>query len=378
MSTLRLSLLPIAVWLLIPTPAAPQSPSGVRVDAPGPPQLTFACCDKTIAEAQQLLSDPAILTALTRLHAGLVFAVPDFSRERAQLVQRLNAAGIPLVAWIELSPGKGSYFNAGSFPDAQAAVNQFEQWTAENSLRWQGVGLDIEPNFSEFAQLRGHRWQLVRLLASRYFDRARVFRARSNYAALIRQLHDRGYFVQTYQLPFIVAEREEHSTVLERLLGIVDVRGDQEALMLYTSYAPNVGAGMIWTLGPHAQAIGVGSTEGAPGAGSLGAPLSWTQFSQALIVAAHFSHTVGIYSLEGCVQQGYLDRIESLDWGQSTLISSQQLRHADRMSRAVRAGIWIATTFPLLLALVILWLAALIWYRRVRRRLVRLRLESPE
>jgi len=353
--------------------------SSIQVQGPeDPPRLIFTCCDKTVAAAQSLLADPAVIAALQNLHAGLALAVPDFSPQRASLVRSLNAAGIPLIAWIELPHEQGTYLNTGDFPAAEAAFRQFEQWSAQYALRWQGVGLDIEPNFTDFARLQGHRWRLVRLLASRYVARARVLRARSNYAGLIHQLQARGFFVQTYQLPFIVAEREEHSTLLERLLGVVDVQGDQEALMLYTSYAPEVGAGMIWTLGPHAQAIALGSTEAAPGAGSRGAPLSWERFSQDLIVAAHFSHTLGVYSLEGCVQQGFLGRLQSMDWHQSTVIPAPQLHHADRMSRAIRAGIWIGTWLPLIVALVLLWIAALIWYWRVRRRLVRLRMESPQ
>jgi hypothetical protein len=34
--------------------------------------------------------------------------------------------------------------------------------------------------------------------------------------------------------------------------------------------------------------------------------LSWDEFSKDLITASHFTHIVGIYSLSGCVQQGFL------------------------------------------------------------------------
>ena len=356
--------------------AGPETAAGVRVEGPGEaPHLFFACCDQGMAAAQKLFADRAVMTGLQALHAGLAVAVPDASAERAQLVQRLNAAGIPVVAWIEL-PCDGTYINAGDVPQTKAAVAAFEQWSDRYGLHWQGVGLDIEPNFSELGRLRGHPWRMVRLLASRYVDRARVFRARSSYAELIRQLHARGYRVQTYQLPFIVAEREEHSTLIERLLGVVDVRGDEEAIMLYTSMVPEVGAGIIRVLGPDAQAIAIGSTMGDPSAGPRGRPLDWDTFSRDLLVAAHFTRTVGVYDLEGCVQQGFLERLRSMDWHPSVVIPAAKVRRAQQRAGAVRAIVRIGTWLPAIAAVGILWLVAAFWLWRAHRRLVRLRLES--
>ena len=345
---------------------------GKSVQGPGTqPALFFACCDHGIVAADQLFSLPAVIPTLEKLHATLVVAVSDFSPERAQLVRRLNEAGIPLIAWVEL-PGEGTYVNAGNTEQSRAAFSEFEQWSQQNGLHWRGVGLDIEPNFQEFARLRGHPWTLARLLMRRYFDRSRVMRARDAYGHLIGDLRARGYFVQTYQLPFIVAERREHSTLLERLLGIVDVRGDQEALMVYTSYAPEVGAGMIWTLGPQAQALAVGVTEGDPTAGPRGVPLDWQDFSRDLIVAAHFSSTVGVYNLEGCVKQGFLDRLQTMDWGQTVLIPPTMVRRARWMSRAARGAIWVGTWLPAIFSVFIVLLAGT-WFWWRRRRLVRLK-----
>ena len=46
-------------------------------------------------------------------------------------------------------------------------------------------------------------------------------------------------------MPYIPAERSAHSSILDRLLGTVDVRGNREYLVLYTNVARLVGAGMI-------------------------------------------------------------------------------------------------------------------------------------
>ena len=51
---------------------------------------------------------------------------------------------------------------------------------------------------------------------------------------------------KSYQVPLIADERQAHSTFLERLLGVVDVRGDHEVLMRYTSFQHSLGAAVIW------------------------------------------------------------------------------------------------------------------------------------
>ena len=63
----------------------------------------------------------------------------------------------------------------------------------------------------------------------------------------------------------IVAERRARSTLLEPLLGIVDVRGDVEAVMLYMSFNPLIGPAMIWKRGRESQGITVGATGGKSG-----------------------------------------------------------------------------------------------------------------
>jgi hypothetical protein len=342
--------------------------AGILVSGPGvAPHLFFACCDHGIPKFQSLFADPTVVSDLQALHANLAVAVPDLSPQRAELVRSLNAAGIPLIAWIELPGADGPYLNASDAPEAGTYIAAFERWTAQNDLHWAGVGLDIEPNFTELARLRGHPGRIAALVLSRYFDYARVYRARKASARIIRQLQHDGYLVQTYQLPFIVAERNVHVTLLERLLGIVDVRGDQEALMVYSSLARGGGTGMIFRLGPNAQAIVIGVTEANPKAGAAGIPLNWAEFSRDLIVASHFTQTVGVYNLEGSVQQDFLARLKTMDWSQSALVPASSMQRANRISRAIATALVVVSLLPVLLALLLLLIAALLWRRRTDR-----------
>jgi hypothetical protein len=77
-----------------------------------------------------------------------------------------------------------------------------------------------------------------------------------------------------YQFPFIADEREVRSTLLERLFGIVDVRGDREVLMLYSSLNRAADSALIWQYGPSAQFIVVGITAGDPQPDARMGPLS--------------------------------------------------------------------------------------------------------
>jgi hypothetical protein len=373
-ATGRAWLLTFAILLLSAVPVLASSENadhgaGIRVQGPGvQPQLFFACCDQGLSALQSLFADSSLLSALNDLHAGLSVAVPDFSPERAKVVRQLNDAGVPVIAWLQLEGEKGPYFDADDAPLAADAFAGFEKWTARYGLRWAAVGLDIEPNFRELAKLKGHEWRLAHLLLSRYFQLDNVYRARAAYAALIRQIQLRGYPVQTYQLPLIVVERRTHSTLIERLLRIVDVRGNKEVVMLYSSFAPtNLGAGIIWAFGRNVQAIAIGSTEGDPKASIAARPLDWAEFSRELIVASHFSHTVGVYNLEGCVRQGFLARLRTMDWSQSVLVPVESIKNAEMRERGALVVLWITSLLPWVAAILLLAIAYAAWRWRRKR-----------
>jgi hypothetical protein len=244
------------------------------------PQLMFAC-ELDADKLQALFADPAVTADLKELNAGLSLALVDMSSERAQVVRRLNEAGIPVVAWMALPKEQGYYLNADNAGAAAARFAEFEKWTGENGLRWAGIGLDIEPSLGDWTTIQqGRKWRLVRTLVGRAFDGKRVLQARAAYAALIGQMQSRGYMVQTYQLLFLADERRAHSTVLERLFGVVDVRGDDEVLMVYSSFNHALDAALVWGYGPDAHTIAVGSTAsaGSPQLDAKFGPLNWDEF----------------------------------------------------------------------------------------------------
>ncbi|HEX4005870.1 MAG TPA: hypothetical protein VHX60_06825 [Acidobacteriaceae bacterium] len=352
--------------------AAGCNPSGdVRVQGSGVvPALGFACCDQGIEQAQRLFAQPGVLEQLRALHATVAIPTADFSQQRAALVRQLGARGIPVVAWIVLSADDGYYLNAANVAQAAARLADFEQWTRANGLRWAAVGLDIEPNFGELARLSRQPWRLAAVLARRSAGIGSIRRARQDYADLIRRVQGWGYPVQIYEMPYVPAERAADSTLADRLLGTPQLRGDQNYTMLYTSFARPAGAGVIRLLGQRAWGIAIGSTSG-PGTAGVGmGPLDWEEFSDDLLVASHFTRHIGIYNLEGCVHQGFLPRLVTLDWGRTVVIPAAAMRRAKLHISLFRSAMWVGSNLLWLIAafMILCWL---LWRVRRRRKLPR-------
>jgi hypothetical protein len=314
----------------------------VRVTAPVEhPQLNFACQMETAA-LQSLFSDPDVIGDLRHLNAGVTLSLIDLSPGRAQVVRQLNSAGIPVTAWLALPGQQGYYLNASNAAQAEVRFTEFQKWTIDSGLRWSGIGLDIEPNLQEFSSIgRAASAALKRLVDSNTVTRARIA-----YTAFIARIEAAGYRVETYQFPFIADERDVHSTLLERLFGIVDVRGDGEVLMLYSSFNRTADSALIWQYGPSAQRIVVGITAGDPQPGVRRGTLSWEELSHDVIVASHFSPVVGIYNLEGCVRRGLLAQLIAFDWNQPVIISADQNRQVIRLRARVQAALWTLSRLP--------------------------------
>jgi len=175
--------------------------------------------------------------------------------------------------------------------------------------------------------------------------------------------------VETYQFPFIADERNAHTTLLERLFGLVDVRGNTEVLMLYTSFNHTMDSAVVWKYGPEAQAIAIGSTKSDPATDAQFPPLTWDELSHDLLVASHFSHVVAIYSLEGCVQQGFLPKLMTLDWNQAVTIPGASVAKVDRMRSRIHTILWIGANLPYFVSLA---LGLAVWRIAARRKHKRL------
>jgi hypothetical protein len=218
----------------------------------------------------------------------------DLSRERAQVVRRLNRAGIPAAAWLLLPEESGYWCNAHNPGEAWERYGDFLAWTRAHGLRWERVGIDIEPNIDEVRAVRRSPLALVRALP-------RIFRCiaqnREMYQGLVRRIHADGYPVDAYVFPFIHTEREAGTEVLQR-------------------FARPYGHGFLDFYARHFPAVAVGVTGGGVEEGlDPPPPLTWDELARDLRLARRHTDDIHVFSLEGCVEQGFLERLVDFDWG---------------------------------------------------------------
>jgi hypothetical protein len=233
------------------------------------------------------------------------------------------------------------YFTPNNTQRAAERYDEWKAWTAQHGLVWEGVGLDIEPEARFYQQIMDNPWGLVPMLLPQLRDTERPRRAQAAYAALIDRIHADGYSVENYQFPLIADERRTGSTLLQRLLGLVDVRTDREVWMQYNSFIRTLGPGLLWSYGPEAQALAVGTTGGGPDVpGHPQMPvLSWDELARDLRLARHWSDDLFIHSLEGCVWQGFLGRLRSFDWGEA-VTPPKTTPLAEGLRRVLRGTLW--------------------------------------
>jgi hypothetical protein len=136
--------------------------------------------------------------------------------------------------------------------------------------------------------------------------------------------------------------------------------------MLYSSFLRSVGPGMIWSYGPEASAIAVGSTGGAPDIpGHPQVPsLGWGELERDLLLASTFCDDLYIHSLEGCVGHGFFERISSIGWeGQAGPPDSA--RRASGIRGLLTAALWTSAHPALTLGGVVA--SAWVWSHARRR-----------
>lgn len=277
------------------------------------PPLTFFC-ELDEKPLRELFQKPGLIDELKALEARIGLGLRDLSAGRAEVVQLLNRHEIPVTAWLLLPQEKGYWFNIDNVSDAAAFYGSFRNWTDAHQLKWDHIGLDIEPDIRFMESLSANPLKSIAAVVRQYRPKAPFRQAVSQYQDLVAAIHSDGYRVETYQFPLIRDERLARSQILGRSLGLVDLAVNREVYMLYSSFYPDWGEGILWSYARHAQAVAVGITGGGIVMENLASPdaLTWEQLVRDLSIASHFTRHVYVFSLEGCVQHGYLKRLAEL------------------------------------------------------------------
>jgi hypothetical protein len=308
------------------------------------PRLTFFC-ELDPQPLKKLFSDSTLLAKLKELDAAISLGIRDFSPERTGIVKTLNAAGIPITAWLLLPKEQGYWFNLDNAPHAVRRYGEFRLWTAKNKLKWAAIGIDIEPDIRVMGEISQAPFKVASLLLPKLFDDQRIKKAEGKYTTLVTQMHLDGYFVESYQFPLISDERKAHSTLIRKVCGIVDLAVDREVFMLYSSFAPALGAGMIESYALDTRAIALGSTGGGveiEGQGEL-RTMDWAALKRDLLLASRFTDDLFIFSLEGCLRQNFLDKLAHLDWEKNESIPVRAKHNMELIRVALQAVAWTAS-----------------------------------
>jgi len=278
------------------------------------PHISFFC-ELQHKEFNALFADSALINELVEMQVSLRIGLHDFSPERTTTIQRLNQAGIPLVAWLLLPEEDGYWFNMHNGGKAEKRYADFKKWTEENHLEWAGIGIDIEPDMKDGKLAFSHPWQLAWKVYKRLYDNKSLKAGLALYQKLIDSMKADGYVVESYMIPFLYEERAKKTTSLQKLMGIVDLETDSEIPMLYTSALDN--PGIIPLYHRDKMPIALGSTGGGVKVEGVElAAISWDKLERDLLIASKLTDKIHIFCLETSVQKGFLAKIKNLDFDQ--------------------------------------------------------------
>ncbi len=315
------------------------------------PSISFFC-ELQGKEFNDFFSDTALVRELSIMHAALRIGLHDFSPERALTIRMLNEAGIPVVAWLLLPEKDGYWFNMHNGQKASERYDDFLVWTKENDLKWDGIGIDLEPDMNDGKMIFTHPWKLAWKVYKRLYDNKSLKKAATGYQDLIERMKLDGYSVESYIIPFIYDERELGTTSLQKLMGIVDIKTDVEIPMVYTSAMGN--SAIIPLYHHDDMPLALGSTGGGVKInGAEIASLSWDNLKNDMLIAARLTNEIHIFSLEGSVEHGYLSGIRNMDYSQAPPDLSNQMIQEKSLIKKVRF-LLVILNHPLWLTLAIL------------------------
>jgi len=328
------------------------------------PKISFFC-ELQGKEFNELFADSALVQELVKMQASLRIGLHDFSPERTQTIQKLNQAGIPVIAWLLLPEEDGYWFNMYNGVKAEKRYADFKTWTAENQLKWAGIGIDLEPDMNDAKLAISHPWKLAWKAYKRLYDKNSLKVGRDIYQNIILKMKSDGYVVESYILPYIYEERIVKTTSLQKLLGIVDIETEKEIPMLYTSMLDN--PAIIPVYHQDKMPVALGSTGGGVVIEGIELKaISWDKLERDILIASKLTDDIHIFCLETSVKKGFLSKIESIDFDQKVL--DIQLEKQKKIGRSVRF-ILIILNYPFLMTLVILAImAGIFWgvYRLIK------------
>ncbi len=354
----------------------PQSPISEQAGQDlGQPRMLFST-QLDGAALQRVLMEEGVLEQLAAHDYGLAMGMLDLSDERARVVRWLNEHGIYTVAWMLLPPDEGCWFNLQNYPQALERYRSFREWVAFHQITFDAVGLDIEPPANEFIDL--HHLRMRDIARRLWLSHENVLypAARDAYTDMIAEIHEDGYEVHTYQVPLLADDRRAGTTLLQRSLDVIDLPADIEVLkcnsgLPLTTSGQHLQGALIASYGPSADSIGVGSVD----VHTMGAcddttvlSLPWETLKRDLLLAARYTDTIYLFSLEACLRRGLLARIAALDWDSEPHIVQHKRLQVETLRTLLLLSLLLARFHRVLLAWMGWAVALALVVRQMRQR----------
>ncbi|MEM6800965.1 MAG: hypothetical protein AAF696_06145 [Bacteroidota bacterium] len=310
-------------------------------------------------EFQQLISRPGVLQSLQNMGAEIRIGIVEMNEARAKSIQTLNEAGIPVFAWIKALEVQGSTFRVDNASSLLKRYQSFKSWSDQYGLIWQGVGIDLRPKAEVMSS-----WVEEPVLSAwnsylNLFNQKESELAKPLFQEFQEAVHQDGYVLETYVLPFAMDEDPEEASGLQYLTRILNVNSDRVIPLCYTSY-PFISAASILDYGSRAQRVGLGSTSMpiSPQKTSLQA-LDWEMLSRDLRLAHDVCKEIHLDNLEGIVANGWLEAIELFDFSESVFLYSTEIEDQQTQSYISNKAFQ-ALSYPLLSSILLLFFSILI------------------
>ena len=331
-------------------------------------------------ELVALFSDSAVIEDLKTLKAEIRMGIMDVTPERAAVIRELNREGIPVVAWLLLPEEQGYWFHLGNGDAAIRRYQESRDWARTNELVFKGIGLDMELDYQDVKLLKSDPWKVIRKLPGRLYDDLPLKTAERKYDSLLTMIRKDGYWTESYYASFVKDEVALGNTAIQQLTGFMDIHTDREIPMLYSSFMGSPD-GLLTIYGKEAGVltVGLGSTGGGIDSGLP--TMTYEDLVHDINFASSFAKELHIFSLEGCVSNGFLHRLTTEQWTPRSSPDPQQLRTVQKLQTVFKVAshllTWPTLTFGGFLVLTIFILFLMGWLIRwTFRRITKLLFKS--
>ena len=311
-------------------------------------------------ELQRLFADSTLIPNLQELHAEIRMGMLDLSPERAEVLKKLNEAGIPVVAWLLLPREKGYWFHSGNSEEAFKRYQEVKNWAEDTGIAFSGIGIDLELDMAEIELFKTNKLKLFGRVIGRLYDKKGFLEAREKYEELIDLIRRDGYTIESYYIPVVRYETERGRTSLQQASRFMDLETDKDIPMLYTSFMGNpYGVLKALAIDENLDYVAIGSTGG--GVDPSLPSMTWDDLAYDLRLATQTAKEIHIFCLEASVEKGFLPRLLDFDYAVPLETYPEQVKEVNSLIDRVMLLSAILSYPTLAILGILILLGTLVW-----------------